>query len=178
MKADFWGLVHCRYLSIHRWTTTAFIDASVSVSTAALSYRNIIWATYAILFFKLFFIKKFIFLLSIVYLQCCVNYCHKVIHLYIYILSSFLNILFPLWFSIGYFQVSRCRLLYIEWIKEKVLLYSTENYIQCPMINIYNLKSSYSPIKKLKEIGKINFKNIFYLTQVTANNIILTCKSG
>ena len=29
----------------------------------------------------------------------------------------------------------RCKLLYIEWIKNKVLLYSTGNYIQYPMIN-------------------------------------------
>ena len=31
-------------------------------------------------------------------------------------------------------QVSRCELLYTEWIN-KVLLYSTENYIPYPMIN-------------------------------------------
>ena len=31
--------------------------------------------------------------------------------------------------------VSRCNLLYMEWINNKVLLYSTENYIQYPMIN-------------------------------------------
>ena len=31
--------------------------------------------------------------------------------------------------------ISRCELLYIEWINNKVLLYSTENYIQYPMIN-------------------------------------------
>ena len=31
--------------------------------------------------------------------------------------------------------VSRCKLLYIEWINNKVLLYSTENYIQYPVIN-------------------------------------------
>ena len=31
--------------------------------------------------------------------------------------------------------VSRCKLLYTEWINNKVLLYSTENYIQYPMIN-------------------------------------------
>ena len=31
--------------------------------------------------------------------------------------------------------VSRCKLFYIEWIKNKVLLHSTENYIQYPMIN-------------------------------------------
>ena len=30
---------------------------------------------------------------------------------------------------------SRCELLYTEWINNKVLLYSTENYIQHPMIN-------------------------------------------
>ena len=29
----------------------------------------------------------------------------------------------------------RCKLLYIEWINNKVLLYSTGNYIQYPMIN-------------------------------------------
>ena len=30
---------------------------------------------------------------------------------------------------------SRCKLLYREWINNKVLLYSTEIYIQYPMIN-------------------------------------------
>ena len=30
---------------------------------------------------------------------------------------------------------SRCKLLYIEWINNKVLLYSTEKYIQYPMTN-------------------------------------------
>ena len=33
------------------------------------------------------------------------------------------------------FGVSRCKLVYIEWINDKVLLYSTGNYIQYPMIN-------------------------------------------
>ena len=32
------------------------------------------------------------------------------------------------------FGVSRCKLLHSEWISSKVLLYSTENYIQCPVI--------------------------------------------
>ena len=32
------------------------------------------------------------------------------------------------------FGVSRCQLLYIEWINNTVLLYSTGNYIQYPMI--------------------------------------------
>ena len=31
--------------------------------------------------------------------------------------------------------VSRCKLLYIEWINNKVLLYSTGNYIQYPVVN-------------------------------------------
>ena len=31
--------------------------------------------------------------------------------------------------------VSRCKPLYIGWINNKVLLYSTGNYIQYPMIN-------------------------------------------
>ena len=31
--------------------------------------------------------------------------------------------------------VSSCKLLYIEWIINKVLLYGTKNYIQQPMIN-------------------------------------------
>ena len=31
--------------------------------------------------------------------------------------------------------VSKCKLLYIEWINNKVLLHCTENYIQYPMIN-------------------------------------------
>ena len=33
------------------------------------------------------------------------------------------------------FGVSRCKLLYIEWINNKVLLYSTWIYIQYPVIN-------------------------------------------
>ena len=32
-------------------------------------------------------------------------------------------------------EVSRCKLFYIEWINNKVLLYSTENYAQYSMIN-------------------------------------------
>ena len=33
------------------------------------------------------------------------------------------------------FGISRCKLLYIEWINNKVLLYSTGNYIKYPVIN-------------------------------------------
>ena len=33
------------------------------------------------------------------------------------------------------FGMSRCKLLYIGWINNKVLLYSTETYIQYPVTN-------------------------------------------
>ena len=33
------------------------------------------------------------------------------------------------------FGIRRCKLLYTEWINNKVLLYSTGNYIQYPMMN-------------------------------------------
>ena len=33
------------------------------------------------------------------------------------------------------FGISRCKLLCIGWINNKVLLYSTRNYIQYPVIN-------------------------------------------
>ena len=33
------------------------------------------------------------------------------------------------------FGVGRCKLLYTEWINSKVLLYSTEIYVQYPVIN-------------------------------------------
>ena len=32
-------------------------------------------------------------------------------------------------------EVSRCKLLYIEWINKKVLVFSTGNYIQYPGLN-------------------------------------------
>ena len=33
------------------------------------------------------------------------------------------------------FGIDRCKLVYIGWINNKVLLYSTGNYIQYPVIN-------------------------------------------
>ena len=33
------------------------------------------------------------------------------------------------------FGINRCKLLYIGWINNKVLLYSTGNYIQYPVTN-------------------------------------------
>ena len=37
------------------------------------------------------------------------------------------------------FEISRCKPLYVGWMDNKVLLYSTGNYIQYPVIN-YNEK--------------------------------------
>ena len=34
------------------------------------------------------------------------------------------------------FGTSRCKLLYIKWINDKVLLYSTGNYTQYPIISL------------------------------------------
>ena len=39
------------------------------------------------------------------------------------------------------FGISRCKLLYIAWINNKILLYSSGNYIQYLIIN-YNRKES------------------------------------
>ena len=40
------------------------------------------------------------------------------------------------------FGVSRCKLLHLEWINNKILIYSTGNYIQYPGIN-HNRKEYY-----------------------------------
>ena len=32
------------------------------------------------------------------------------------------------------FGISRCKLVYIGWVNNKVILYTTRNYIQCPVI--------------------------------------------
>ena len=34
------------------------------------------------------------------------------------------------------FRVGRCKQLHHKWMDNKVLLYSTEKYIQCPEINL------------------------------------------
>ena len=33
------------------------------------------------------------------------------------------------------FRISRCKPLYVEWINNKVLVYSIGNNIQCPVLN-------------------------------------------
>ena len=44
--------------------------------------------------------------------------------------------------------VSRCKLLCIEWINNKVLLYSTGNYIQYSVIYIYIYKLNHSVVQQ------------------------------
>ena len=43
------------------------------------------------------------------------------------------------------FEISRWKVLYIRWINSKVLLYSTGNCIQCPVLNQNgkNMKNNY-----------------------------------
>ena len=60
------------------------------------------------------------------------------------------------------FAVSRCKLLYIEWINNKVLLYSTGNYIQYPEIN-HN--------------GKDYKKEYIYIFSAMQNKLTQHCKS-
>ena len=52
------------------------------------------------------------------------------------------------------FGINRCKLLYIGWMNNKVLLYSTENYIQYSVIN-HNGKE-YEKIYTLKYIDMYN----------------------
>ena len=37
--------------------------------------------------------------------------------------------------EVGEFGIGRCKLLHLEWINNKVLMYSTGNYIKYPVIN-------------------------------------------
>ena len=46
------------------------------------------------------------------------------------------------------FGTSRCKLLYIEWINNKALLYSTGNYIQYLVINHNGNKKNFNNIFK------------------------------
>ena len=48
-------------------------------------------------------------------------------------------------------EVSRCKLLYIEWINNKLLLYSREKYIKCPAIN-HNGKEYFKRIYRYRYI--------------------------
>ena len=71
------------------------------------------------------------------------------------------------------FGVGRCKLLHLEWINNKVLLYSTRSYIQSPVINhngkeFFFNECTYMCITEslwyTVEIGttlKINYSSIF-----------------
>ena len=55
------------------------------------------------------------------------------------------------------FGISRCKLLYIEWINNKILLYSTGNYIQYPVIN---------HMEKNKKYHLDNIKNEIFMDRL------------
>ena len=65
------------------------------------------------------------------------------------------------------FGISRCKLLYIEWINNKVLLYSTGNYIQYSVTGhlvydkgarIYNGEKTASSIIGAEKTGQLHVK--------------------
>ena len=49
------------------------------------------------------------------------------------------------------FGISRCQLLHMEWINNKVLLYSIRNYMQYPMIKHNGKEYKKECVKKKKE---------------------------
>ena len=63
------------------------------------------------------------------------------------------------------FGISRCKLLHIEWINDKVLLYSTGNYIQYTVINI------------MENNMKKNIYIYIYLNQFAVQQKLIHCKS-
>ena len=70
------------------------------------------------------------------------------------------------------FGISRCKLVYIAWINNKVLLYSTGNCIQSPVIN-HNGKEyekEYTYIYILKKLG--HFAVQWKLTQHCKSTIL------
>ena len=65
------------------------------------------------------------------------------------------------------FGISRCKLLYIEWTNNKVLLYSTGNYIQYPVINQNGKEDKKECIKKEYKgpsTGSVSSTNYYYST--------------
>ena len=70
---------------------------------------------------------------------------------------------------LGLAGFSRCKLLYMEWISNKVLLYSTENYMPYPMINngmnILKCIYVYNWIPFLYSRNQYNFINQVYFNQ-------------
>ena len=67
-------------------------------------------------------------------------YIHIYTHIHRYIYTHIYRLVVAKWEAGGRgmvweFGMSRCKLVYIGWINNKVLLYSTGNYIQHPVIN-------------------------------------------
>ena len=68
------------------------------------------------------------------------------------------------------FGISRCELLYIEGINNKILLYSTGNYIQYTVINHsgkeYEKEYIYNRITLLYTRNKLNIVNQLYFNKI------------
>ena len=54
------------------------------------------------------------------------------------------------------FGINKCKLLHLEWIENKVLLYSTGNYIQCPGVD--DDGKEYNECEKKKKENDIGLK--------------------
>ena len=61
------------------------------------------------------------------------------------------------------FGIGRCKILYVEWLNKKVMMYSTGNYIQYPMINCNGEEyKNYIYITLLYTRNEHNFVNQHY----------------
>ena len=74
--------------------------------------------------------------------------------------------------------VSRCKLLYTEWIYNKVLLCSTEKYIQYPVINYNDEKSMHNLVSMLCSRNSPSSLSSLPHTQPGKQKSILYVKHG
>ena len=78
------------------------------------------------------------------------------------------------------FGISRCKLLFREWINSKVLLYSTGNYIQYPMIkhNGKEYEKEYIYICVTESLCCLAETNTTFVNQLHFNKINLSAQLG
>ena len=78
------------------------------------------------------------------------------------------------------FGVSRGKVLYVDWINNKVLLHSTRNYIQYPVINHKGKEHEKEYVcitELLRYIAKINTSNQLYFNKINILKNILEAKT-
>ena len=77
------------------------------------------------------------------------------------------------------FGITRCKLVYIQWINNKVLLYSTGNYIQNPVIQFIwkqtRPRISKAVLRKKSRAGGINLPDFrLYYKASHQDSMVLT----